>query len=215
MGSSPFARRYWGNRYYFLFLQVLRCFSSLRSPHPQDGAGIAPDGLPHSDICGSMRICRSPQLFAACHVLPRLREPRHPPYALVVPLFPNFVDMRLISFAYDLLVVKLCCVSTLVFSHGIATMLPALSLSSDGGQPDRKVPVSCIFFHKTRSRKDRLQKGGVPAAPSGTATLLRLSPSHRFRSRARLAATHFKRPRLPWLDGRCVQGPGTYSPRHG
>ena len=21
--------------------------------------------------------------------------------------------------------------------------------------------------------------------------------------------------RLPWLDGRCVQGPGTYSPRHG
>ena len=25
-----------------------------------------------------------------------------------------------------------------------------------------------------------LQKGGVPAAPSGTATLLRLSPSHRF-----------------------------------
>ncbi len=58
----------------------------------------------------------------------------------------------------------------------------------------------------------RLQKGGVPAAPSGTATLLRLSPSHRFRSRARLAATHFKRPQLPWLDGRCVQGPGTYSP---
>ncbi len=27
--------------------------------------------------------------------------------------------------------------------------------------------------------KRRLQKGGVPAAPSGTATLLRLSPSHR------------------------------------
>ncbi len=25
-----------------------------------------------------------------------------------------------------------------------------------------------------------LQKGGVPAAPSGTATLLRLSPSHQF-----------------------------------
>ena len=32
LGSSPFARRYWGNRCYFLFLQVLRCFSSLRSP---------------------------------------------------------------------------------------------------------------------------------------------------------------------------------------
>ena len=60
-----------------------------------------------------------------------------------------------------------------------------------------------------------LQKGGVPAAPSGTATLLRLSPSHRFCPRAPLAAAHFRHPRLPWLDGRCVQGPGTYSPRHG
>ena len=60
-----------------------------------------------------------------------------------------------------------------------------------------------------------LQKGGVPAAPSGTATLLRLSPNHRFRPRPILAATDFRRPRLSWLDGRCVQGPGTYSPRHG
>ena len=31
LGSSPFDRLYWGNRVYFLFLQVLRCFSSLRS----------------------------------------------------------------------------------------------------------------------------------------------------------------------------------------
>ena len=27
--------------------------------------------------------------------------------------------------------------------------------------------------------------------------------------------TDFRYPELPWLDGRCVQGPGTYSPRHG
>ena len=32
LGSSVFARRYSRNRSYFLFLQVLRCFSSLRSP---------------------------------------------------------------------------------------------------------------------------------------------------------------------------------------
>ena len=25
-------------------------------------------------------------------------------------------------------------------------------------------------------------------------------------------ANGFGRPQLPWLDGRCVQGPGTYSP---
>ena len=60
-----------------------------------------------------------------------------------------------------------------------------------------------------------LQKGGVPAAPSGTATLLRLSPNYQFRPRPLLTVTDFRRPRLSWLDGRCVQGPGTYSPRHG
>ena len=85
LGSSPFARRYWGNRCYFLFLQVLRCFSSLRSPRALRGDGIASVGLPHSDIRGSMGICPSPRLFAACHVLLRLREPRHPPCALLVP----------------------------------------------------------------------------------------------------------------------------------
>ena len=60
-----------------------------------------------------------------------------------------------------------------------------------------------------------LQKGGVPAAPSGTATLLRLSPNYQFCPRPILAVTDFRHPRLSWLDGRCVQGPGTYSPRHG
>jgi len=45
--------------------------------------------------------------------------------------------------------------------------------------------------------------------------LLRLSPSHRFCPRSILAVTNFRHPQLPWLDGRCVQGPGTYSPRHG
>ena len=40
-------------------------------------------GLPHSDICGSHRMCRSPQLFAAYHVLHRLWKPRHSPYALI------------------------------------------------------------------------------------------------------------------------------------
>ena len=66
-----------------------------------------------------------------------------------------------------------------------------------------------------RPESGTLQKGGVPAAPSGTATLLRLSPNHRFYPRPTLAVTDFRHPRLSWLDGRCVQGPGTYSPRHG
>ncbi len=45
-------------------------------------------GLPHSDICASMSICLFAQLFAACHVLLRLREPRHPSCALFS--FPFF-----------------------------------------------------------------------------------------------------------------------------
>ena len=82
LGSSPFARHYWGNRVYFLFLQVLRCFSSLRSLPALPDNAIACIGLPHSDIRVSQGICPSTRLFAAYHVLLRLREPRHPPYAL-------------------------------------------------------------------------------------------------------------------------------------
>ena len=44
--------------------------------------GVFPAGFPHSDICGSMDICSSPQLFAAYHVFLRLLVPRHPPCAL-------------------------------------------------------------------------------------------------------------------------------------
>ena len=39
--------------------------------------------FPHSEICGSMDICSSPQLFAAYHVFLRLLVPRHPPCALI------------------------------------------------------------------------------------------------------------------------------------
>ena len=80
LGCSAFARHYLRNHYYFLFLRVLRCFSS--PGWPDDYHHIITDGFPHSDICGSRVICTSPQLFAAYHVLHRLREPRHPPYAL-------------------------------------------------------------------------------------------------------------------------------------
>jgi hypothetical protein len=66
----------------------------------------------------------------------------------------------------------------------------------------------------SNSVRKLLQKGGIPATPSGTATLLRLSPSYRLYPRTLLAVTHFRHFQLPWLDGRCVQGPGTYSPQH-
>ena len=88
LGCSRFARHYFGNHYCFLLLWVLRCFSSPRSPSALHGmVQSSRTGLPHSDICGSIRICQSPQLFAAYHVLHRLPEPRHPPCALIHFLF--------------------------------------------------------------------------------------------------------------------------------
>ena len=54
LGCFLFARRYWGNRICFLFLQVLRCFSSLRCPPmPMDSAwddgALPPPGCPFGD----------------------------------------------------------------------------------------------------------------------------------------------------------------------
>ena len=40
-------------------------------------------GLPHSEIRASRDICSFARLIAACHVLLRLREPRHPSCALL------------------------------------------------------------------------------------------------------------------------------------
>ena len=40
-------------------------------------------GFPHSEISGSMRMCRSPKLIAACHVLLRFLMPRHSPCARI------------------------------------------------------------------------------------------------------------------------------------
>jgi hypothetical protein len=87
LGFSPFARRYLGNRGCFLFLEVLRCFSSLGSLHTAYGfsggyASITSRGFPHSGIRGSMPACGFPRLIAACHALHRFLAPRHPPSAL-------------------------------------------------------------------------------------------------------------------------------------
>jgi hypothetical protein len=87
LGSFPFARRYSGNRSLFLFLQVLRWFTSLSSLRRAYliQLGMVPvsrTGFPHSDTPGSSLACSSPRLFAAGRVLLRLLAPRHPPYTL-------------------------------------------------------------------------------------------------------------------------------------
>ena len=80
LGCSPFARHYLGNHCCFLFLPLLRCFSSRGSPlHRVQMTDLQPAGLPHSEISGSKVVCTSPELIAAYHVFLRLPEPRHPP----------------------------------------------------------------------------------------------------------------------------------------
>ena len=73
LGFSAFARRYSRNHCCFLLLRVLRCFSSPGSPTLTSVPGLQPGGLPHSDMLGSIPVCRSPSLFAAYHVFHRLR----------------------------------------------------------------------------------------------------------------------------------------------
>ncbi len=83
LGLSPFAHHYLGNRVFFLFLQLLRCFSSLGSLFPTYIFSRQYLGLPHSDISGSMLASSSPEYFVGCYVLLRLCVPRYPPSALI------------------------------------------------------------------------------------------------------------------------------------
>ena len=83
LGCSPFARRYSGNRFCFLFLTVRRWFSSHRSLSQWEYRPIMAGGFPHSEISGSKPVSGSPKLIAAIRVLHRLLAPRHPPCALI------------------------------------------------------------------------------------------------------------------------------------
>ena len=87
LGSSAFARRYSQNRLFsfsssgYLDVSVHRVPSVYLWIQYTVTEGCSA-GFPHSEICGSMDICSSPQLIAAYHVFHRLLVPRHPPGAL-------------------------------------------------------------------------------------------------------------------------------------
>ena len=183
---------------YFLFLRVLRCFSSPRSPPPQKGGyrqsrWVVPFGDPR--IKGHLRL---PADYRS------LSRPSSPPRAKASAMRPRITSTPPAQKA----------------GGGQLAFLPVQIVKdrspkqTAGRERAAARPLPPEGSHMDRKGRP-LQKGGVPAAPSGTATLLRLSPNHRYRPRPTLAVTDFRRPRLSWLDGRCVQGPGTYSPRRG
>ena len=82
LGSSLFARHYSGNHDCFLFLPVLRCFSS-RGWLSFEYYTFSIVGCPIRRSRDIMLVCNSPWLIAAYHVLLRLSDPRHPPCALI------------------------------------------------------------------------------------------------------------------------------------
>jgi hypothetical protein len=97
----------------FLFLQVLRWFTSLSSLSGayEFSSGILHfqrSGFPHSDIFGSTPVCGSPKLFAAYHVLLRLPSPRHPPCALSSLIITCLLALalRFVEFAHQYSIVK-------------------------------------------------------------------------------------------------------------
>ncbi|KAG9455508.1 hypothetical protein H6P81_000016 [Aristolochia fimbriata] len=73
------ARRYYGNRFCFLFPLATKMFQfarlSLACPWIQQQF----ERLTYSGISGSMLIFNSPKHFVACYALPRLWVPRYPP----------------------------------------------------------------------------------------------------------------------------------------
>src|SRR5690606_10849694 len=87
LATSAFARHYSRNHYCFLFLRVLRCFTSPRSPHTIytfNGGyqSMTPGGFPHSDIPGSQVGCHLPEAFR------RLPRPSSAPRAQAFTVCP-------------------------------------------------------------------------------------------------------------------------------
>ena len=89
LGSSPFDRLYWGNRVYFLFLRVLGCFGSPRSPPASAGywnrfQWVAPFG--HPWVNGYLPLATA---FRS------LSRPSSPPRAKASSMRPSFRNLFL------------------------------------------------------------------------------------------------------------------------
>ena len=147
LGSSLFARRYWGNLVWLLFLRLLRCFSS-PGYLPFGWYDMTRTGLPHSEMYGSLPACGSPYLFAAYRVLHRLSMPRQPPYALcsLITCFPvnfpyNFVAPQFPRSTYPISTPPSVASSRLVLRKISAEIIRSLAAS--------KSAITILFWRKS------------------------------------------------------------------
>ena len=92
LASFPFARRYLGNRCFFLFLGLLRCFSSPRCLLPHYGfmwryLHITAGGFPHSEIYGLCGYVLLPVAYRS------LSRPSSAPSAKASTLCSSLLDL--------------------------------------------------------------------------------------------------------------------------
>jgi hypothetical protein len=179
-------------------------------------------GFPHSGISGSTPTCGSPKLIAAYRALLRLSVPRHPPCALIS--LDRIYSLAVVSSQASPVHQKLA-THALVLSSRIPSSLvlllpnplPVFSIRQSGtfeSAFDRRSTCErfLLVAEFTRgSRKEVIQPQvplRLPCYDFAPVTELAFGRSVLLRG----SVTDFGRSRLPWRDGRCVQGPGTYSP---
>ena len=119
-------------------------------------------GLLHSDICGSLYACYSPQLFAAYHVLRRLSMPRHSPYALCALPFELCASLFSIQNCYPtILIIKLvvfliCIYFSSLFNFQVPYCKPLKGLAPEKIHFIDFVAETMNFFHSTVQRSKLL-----------------------------------------------------------
>ena len=203
--------------------------------------GMTPAGFPRSDTPGSKAVCASPGLFAACRVLRRLPMPRHPPCAFGIlaisvdhllrlggegvppPRRAYFVCDRSYSIvmrtAFSLHSLTLR--NRVVGSHSFMPRHVAVPrvCSCQGAGPHgpcegRALGAGCWDGGLIRClpRKEVIQPHLPVRLPCYDFTPLTPRTFDASAPRGG-SAGGFGCRRLGWCDGRCVQGPGTYSPR--
>ena len=154
---------------------------------------MTPSRLPHSEIPGSPRAYRSPRLIAVCRVLHRLRVPRHPLYALT-------------------------CLTLVLLYEGLSIM--PLSKNRSGLHNRNRIhstrekgsePWPPLTQWRALPRKEVIQPQVPLRLPCYDFTPITPHTLGAYLPR-RGWSSDFWYTRLSWCDGRCVQGPGTYSP---
>ena len=103
-------------------------------------------GFPHSEICGSKRICHSPQLIAACHVLRRLLMPRHSPCALHSLTFSLVFFSRITWVKVCEIVVYPLCTFRTVFGKTLISSSVTLLRIVQFSRHNREFIVRCANF---------------------------------------------------------------------